>query len=138
MGALRHGEQSFSLYGVNATLATLAAISMITLVLPNTTTSAPGPSYSTSQLILVAVAAIVLYGAFIAVQTARKRDYFLPPDALAEHTEDRAMPVSSLAAHISAILLIVCLGAVILLAKRFAPVSERRSTVFGLRKRSLG
>lgn len=44
LGASRHGEQSFGLYGVNATLAALAAVSVITLVLPNATTSTPGPA----------------------------------------------------------------------------------------------
>src|SRR6185312_997922 len=38
-GGSRHGEQVFGLYGVNASLATLAAMAVITLVLPNTTTS---------------------------------------------------------------------------------------------------
>ncbi|MBU3652770.1 MAG: hypothetical protein FGM44_06760 [Limnohabitans sp.] len=34
-GGRRHGEQSFGLFGVSAALATLAAISVLTLVLPN-------------------------------------------------------------------------------------------------------
>lgn len=124
VGALRHGEQSFSLYGVNATLATLATIAIITLVLPNATTSIPGPSYSISQLTFVAAAAIVLYGAFVAVQTVRKRDYFLPPADLAEHAADGAMPPSTVTARLGAILLIVCLAAVILLAKTLASAIE--------------
>ena len=36
-GGRRHGEQSFGLFGVSAALATLAAISVLTLVLPNYT-----------------------------------------------------------------------------------------------------
>ena len=39
----RHGEQSFDKYGVNASLATLAAIAVLTMVLPNFTTTTPGP-----------------------------------------------------------------------------------------------
>ena len=38
-GASRHLEQSFGLLGVSASLATLAAISVLTLVLPNYTTT---------------------------------------------------------------------------------------------------
>ena len=124
LGATRHGEQSFGLYGVNATLAALAAISVITLVLPNATTTASGPSYSTSQLAFVAVVSLALYGVFVLVQTVSHRDYFLPQrgSVLAE-TEHAPRP-SIGATAFSAVLLIVCLGAVILLAKAIAPVIE--------------
>jgi Ca2+:H+ antiporter len=124
LGATRHGEQSFGLYGVNATLAALAAITVITLVLPNATTTASGPSYSTSQLAFVAVVSLALYGVFVLVQTVSHRDYFLPQrgSVLAE-TEHAPRP-SSGATAFSAVLLIVCLGAVILLAKAIAPVIE--------------
>ena len=42
-----------------------------TLVLPNTTTSVAGPIYSSSQLAIIAVASLVLYGAFVVVRTVR-------------------------------------------------------------------
>lgn len=42
VGAQRHGEQSFTQHGVSASLATLAAIVTLTLVLPNYTTTGPG------------------------------------------------------------------------------------------------
>src|SRR6478735_11581940 len=48
-GSTCHGEQAFDLYGVNASLATLATMAVLTLVLPNTTTSIAGPIYSSSQ-----------------------------------------------------------------------------------------
>ena len=53
-GGTLHGEQSFGRYGVNASLATLASIVVLTLVLPNYTTTVPGPTYSPSQLAFVA------------------------------------------------------------------------------------
>jgi Ca2+:H+ antiporter len=124
VGALKHGEQSFSLYGVNATLATLAAISVVTLVLPNTTTSTPGPSYSASQLAFVAVVSILLYGAFLLVQTVRMPDYFLTNHEATDDEPAHAPRPSSLSTALSAVLLIVCLGATILLAKLLAPVIE--------------
>jgi Ca2+:H+ antiporter len=124
VGATRHGEQSFNLYGVNATLAALAAISVITLVLPNATTSASGPSYSTSQLSFVAVVSLVLYGAFVLAQTVRHRDYFLPPGGSAHDEAEHAAPPSAGMATFSGVLLLACLGAVILLAKALAPVIE--------------
>ena len=124
VAALPHGEQSFSLYGVNATLATLAAITVITLVLPNATISVPGPYYSKGQLAFVAVVSLVLYGAFVLVQTVRHRDYFLTPQiACGRGTEHVALPDRA-TAGLSAGLLIVCLAAVILLAKAMAPAIE--------------
>jgi Ca2+:H+ antiporter len=63
VGGSRHREQAFGLYGVNAALATLATLSVTTLILPNTTTSLSGPSYSASQLAFVATVSIVLYQA---------------------------------------------------------------------------
>jgi Ca2+:H+ antiporter len=124
VGASRHGEQTFGLYGVNATLAALAAVSVITLVLPNATTSASGPSYSNSQLAFVAVVSLALYGVFVLVQTVSHRDYFLPQGESARAAIPQAPRPSSGATAVSAVLLIVCLGAVILLAKALAPAIE--------------
>src|SRR5215208_182418 len=124
-GGTRHGEQAFGLYGVNASLATLATMAVLTLVLPNTTTSIAGPVYSSSQLALVAVASLVLYGAFVLVQTVRHRDYFLPEGEAAHDAEEHAALPSRRVATVSALLLLACLGAVVLLAKALAPTIER-------------
>ena len=137
VGALRHGEQSFGLYGVNATLAALAAISVITLVLPNTTTTSLGPSYSVSQLAFVAFVSLVLYGAFVLVQTGRHRDYFLPIGR-PEHEEEHADPPTTGAAVVSTVLLLFCLVAVILLAKKLAPFIEAGVDSFGAPKAVVG
>ncbi len=122
-GGSRHGEQTFGLYGVSASLATLAAIVVLTLVLPNYTTSGAGPTYSPSQLGFIAIVSLVLYGTFVLVQTVRHRDYFLPPGADTDE-EVHAAPPGNKAAIISAALLVVCLVAVVLLAKSLAPTIE--------------
>ena len=124
-GSTRHGEQEFDLYGVNASLATLATMAVLTLVLPNTTTSIAGPIYSSSQLALIAVASLVLYGAFVLVQTVHHRDYFLPEGEAALDAEAHAALPSRRVAAVSALLLLACLGAVVLLAKALAPTIER-------------
>ena len=80
IGGYRHREQVFVKKGVSAALIAVTAIAILTLVLPNYTTSAPGPFYSLSQLIFIAIISLVLYGGFIAVQTVRHRDYFLPEE----------------------------------------------------------
>jgi Ca2+:H+ antiporter len=124
LGASRHGEQSFGRYGVNASLATLAAIVMLTLVLPIYTTTAPGPAYSASQLGFIAVISLVLYGTFVLVQTVRHRDYFLPPLG-AGGDEAHAQPPTHREAWLSLALLLACLVAVVLLAKSLAPAVEK-------------
>src|SRR5215472_8170592 len=53
-GGARHREQAFQLQGASAALAVLAALTVLTLVLPNAATSVPGPLFSTSQLAFVA------------------------------------------------------------------------------------
>jgi Ca2+:H+ antiporter len=124
VGGKRYGEQRFGRLGVNASLATLAAIAVLTLVLPNYTTTVPGPFYSVSQLAFIAVVSIVLYGTFVLVQTVRHRDYFLPDDAAAQSEEVHATPPDTKVALASLGLLLMCLAAVVLLAKTLAPVIE--------------
>ncbi len=137
VGGSRHKEQSFGLFGVSAALATLAAISVLTLVLPNYTSSAAGPVYSPSQLGFIAIVSLVLYGTFVLVQTVRHRDYFLPADG----TNDEAVhaaPPSVKATWVSAVLLLACLGAVVLLAKSLAPTIEAAVAGIGAPKALVG
>lgn len=138
VGGSRHGEQSFSLYGANAALATLATLAVITLVLPNTTTTTAGPIYSASQLALIAVVSLVLYGAFVLVQTVRHRDYFLPEGQAAHDEDAHAAPPSTRIAALSGVLLILCLGAVVLLAKKLAPTIEAGVMAAGAPKAVVG
>ena len=130
MGGTRFGEQRFGLYGVSASLATLAAIAVLTLVLPNYTTTVPGPYYSVGQLAFIAVVSLVLYGTFVLVQTVRHRDYFLPKEASGD-IEVHADPPSNRVALASLVLLLVCLAAVVLLAKSLAPSIEAAVTKAG-------
>ncbi len=119
-GGARHREQGFQVTGANAALAVLAAMTVLTLVLPNFAETVPGPYFSKGQLMFAGVASLVLYGAFIFVQTVRHRDYFLP-------LEDDAEPVappSARATVLSLVLLVVSLVAVVLLAKALTPALE--------------
>jgi Ca2+:H+ antiporter len=123
IGGKYFGEQSFGLRGVSASLATLAAIAALTLVLPNYTTTVTGPFYSASQLGFVATVSLILYGTFIFVQTVRHRDYFLPPKA-AHDNDAHAAPPSNRIAGVSAVLLLASLAAVVLMAESLAPTVE--------------
>jgi Ca2+:H+ antiporter len=123
MGGRDFREQSFGLHGVSASLATLAAIAILTLVFPNYTKTVSGPFYSPSQLGFVAVVSVMLYATFIFVQTIRHRDYFLPVDAPQDEGAHAAAP-SNLIASISAVALLVCLVAVVVIAESLAPSVE--------------
>jgi Ca2+:H+ antiporter len=136
VGGSRFREQSFGLYGVSASLATLAAIAVLTLVLPNYTTTVPGPVYSPSQLGFIAIISLVLYGTFVLVQAVTHRDYFLPAEATDE--EIHAEPPSAALAAFSGVLLLACLGAVVLLAKSLAPTVERAVASMGAPKAVVG
>jgi Ca2+:H+ antiporter len=138
VGGTRHGEQMFGLYGVNAALATLATMAVTTLVLPNTTTTIAGPIYSASQLALIAVTSLVLYGAFVLVQTVRHRDYFLPLGQAAQDAEAHAPPPSTRVAVLGAVVLLACLGAVVLLAKGLSPTIEAAVAMAGAPKAVVG
>lgn len=137
VGGSRHGEQTFSLLGVSASLAALAAIAVLTLVLPNYTTSAPGPVYTPAQLAFIAIVSLVLYATFTLVQTVRHRDYFLPADADRDF-EAHAAPPSARAGLAAGGLLLVSLSAVVLLGKALAPTIETLVAAAGAPKALVG
>jgi Ca2+:H+ antiporter len=136
LGGYRYREQRFGKHAVGAALVTLTAISVLTLVLPNYTTSALGPVYSTSQLVFIAIVSLVLYGSFVAVQTGRHREYFLPEAGSDEDTH--APPPSKRKAWISFILLLISITTVVLLAKSLAPFLEDTVEKFGAPKSLVG
>src|SRR5450830_1636105 len=137
LGAGRHREQTFGLLGVSASLATLAAIAILTLVLPNYTSSAAGPYYNSSQLIFIAVISLVLYGTFVLVQTVRHREYFLPQKGEAAE-EEHSAPVPTRMVWLSGLLLLACLGCVVLLAKALSPSLEMAVLKMGAPKALVG
>ena len=122
VGGLRHRQQTFSLDGVSAALVALAAIVVLALIFPNYTITTPGPYYSPSQLMLIAVVSLVIYGAFVFAQTIGHRGIFVE-DEPAVDPPPHAPPSNSVTA-VSAILLLACLTAVVLLAKKLAPSLE--------------
>ena len=135
IGGLRFKEQVFIKQGVNSALITLIAISLLTLVLPNYTTSEDQGQYNRSQLLFVAIQALILYGGFIAMQTVRYRNYFLPEsecttntaktdDEEIENKYEHVTPPNNLTTIVSCILLMGALVAVVLLSKKLSPTIE--------------
>ncbi|MER5298329.1 ionic transporter y4hA [Streptomyces lasiicapitis] len=125
-GALRHRVAVFNSEGTGAALATVATLATLSLVLPTFTTSKPGPEFSTSQLTFAALASLVLYGLFVATQTVRHRDYFLPVTKEGDVVDgdDHAEGPSARTALISLGLLALALVGVVGLAKGVSPTIE--------------
>ena len=135
VGGVRHYEQGFQALGASAALAVLAALVTLSLVLPNFTTTAPGPLYTPPQLIFAGVVSLILYGAFVFVQTVRHRGYFLT-----DFDEGEAHgPTPSLSvALLSFALLLISLAAVVALAKALTPTVETAIDRFGAPKAVVG
>lgn len=124
VGGRKHHEQGFKLEGINAALGTLTVIVTFTLILPNYSSSAPGPVYTNGQLIFVAIVTLLLFVAFTLFQTVRNRDYFLPAEDESEDDDSHAAPANR-EAIISLVLLLIALLAVVLSAKGISPEIER-------------
>jgi len=131
VGTLRTAVVSFNAEGARPALATVATLSTLGLILPTFTTSRPGPVFSPAQLAFAAVTALAVYGLFVALQTGRHRDYFLPGEAGAV-ADEHAAPPSTGAALISLALLLVALVAVVGNAKLVSPTIEQIVKAAGL------
>lgn len=134
VGALKHRVLEFRVEGVTAALATLSAVATLALVLPAFTTTTPGPTFSPAQLAFAGVASLILYGVFVFMQTVRHRDYFLPlkPD------EEHASPPSARDAVTSLVALLLCLVAVVGLAKTASPAIEGAVEAMGAPRAVVG
>jgi Ca2+:H+ antiporter len=144
LGGIRHGEQSYMQSGVSAALATLAALSVMTLILPNYVTTLPGPLYAPAQLAFVGIVSLALYGTFVLVQTVRHREYFQPDPAEADALaldlapESKSGPPTTAPLLPSLGLLAATLVAVVWLAKTLAPAVEGAVASAGAPKAVVG
>lgn len=123
---------SFNAEGAGAAFATVVTLSTLGLVVPNFTTTTPGPVFSPAQLSFAGVTSLALYGLFVALQTGRHRDYFLPvtPDGISLDVHDAARPARE-TAFASLVLLLVSLIGVVGNAKLASPTIERAVAAAG-------
>ncbi|MDX3381396.1 ionic transporter y4hA [Streptomyces niveiscabiei] len=140
VASLRHGTAVFNPEGTGAALATVATLAVLSLVLPTFTTSKPGPEFSTVQLTFAALSSLVLYGLFVATQTVRHRDYFLPVthDGDVLDADDHADLPSVRTAYVSLGLLGFALIGVVGLAKGVSPTIESGVESAGLHHAVVG
>ena len=106
--ALRRHFAEFNAEGTAAALATVITLATLCLVLPQFTTSAPGPEFTTSQLVFAAIASLALYLLFVFVQTVRHREHFVPGEELEQ--DDRTGGPNRSEALRSLILLLAALA----------------------------
>jgi Ca2+:H+ antiporter len=132
MGGRRHFEQTFHVQGASAALAVLGTLAVLTLILPNFTFAEQGPYYSMFQLLFVGTVSLVLYAVFIFVQTIKHRDYFLDAPIDGEAPASHAVKPSNQTAVVSLLLLLVCLSAVVLLAKLLSYPLDKAIDAAGL------
>lgn len=140
VGSLHRKVAVFNAEGTGAAFATVTTLATLSLVLPNFTRATPGPVFSGPQLVFAATASLLLYGLFVAVQTRRHRDYFLPITTSGEviETEDHAAPPSGRQAINSLILLLIALIAVVGDAKSVSPAVEAGVAAAGMPRSVVG
>ncbi|MDT9694613.1 ionic transporter y4hA [Streptomyces sp. P17] len=140
VASLRHGTAVFNPEGTGAALATVATLATLSLVLPTFTTSKPGPEFSTVQLTFAAISSLVLYGLFVATQTVRHREYFLPITRQGDviTADDHAGAPTARTAWISLALLALALIGVVGLAKAVSPTIESGVESAGLPQAVVG
>lgn len=136
VGGTAHREQTYTQDGVSKALAMLAVLAVLTLVLPNYTTSAAGPFYSPQQLVFVSVVSLVIYATFVLAQTIRHRENFLHGDGAGDHAHDA--PATRAMAGAAGALLLVALGGVVLLAKNLSPTIEAQVLAAGAPRALVG
>ncbi|WP_292008727.1 ionic transporter y4hA [Chryseobacterium sp.] len=134
VGGVKYYEQFFARTSATTYLVSIVSILVLTLVLPNFTSSVNGPFYNQSQLTFVSIACLVIYGVFLMVQTVRHRNYFIMPD---EKEEEHYLP-SLIKTLVSFTFLIICLAIVVLMAKGLSPAIESMVQSFGAPKSLVG
>lgn len=133
IAGLKHGLSYFNAEGSGAALATVLTLTIMTLVLPAFTTSAPGGMFSPSQLAFASVASLLLWVMFVLTQTVQHRDFFLPVNAQGEILDDEhAEKPTERQTWASLGLLLAALVCVVGLAKVESPAIEAAVASAGL------
>ncbi len=94
LGSLRHREQEVRQQGVNGYLSVIIAISVLCLLLPEATAAGQRGGSNQFQIGFIMAGTVLLYGAFLFMQTVRHRDDFLVDDTeIREDPREKRMGV---------------------------------------------
>ena len=80
IGGIRFREQEFNLHGARAFLGVLVTLAVLALILPRFMTRTSSFEIKLGRAIPFSTLSVVLYCAFIAIQTIRHRGYFTEPN----------------------------------------------------------
>lgn len=118
LGGWRNMEQHYNLQSANAYLGVIIPLSVLTLTLPDFTTTTAGPTLSFAQQIFLCVMSVGLYVAFLAIQTGRHRGYFISDGD--DATQPPALPRAARSLRWHAFLLLAYILPVVFLAEQLA------------------
>lgn len=123
IGGFRYREQDYNLPGARAFLAVLITLATVALILPRFTISTADASLTARQSVLLSLVTVVLYGAFLAIQTIRHSVFFM--EAKLDGTRQpeygkhhESLKPRSVPYH--AVLLLLTLVPIVLLSKKLA------------------
>ncbi|HMO29051.1 calcium:proton antiporter [Enterovirga sp.] len=140
LGGIKHFSQRYNLKGASSYLAVIIPLSVIPLILPNFTTSTAGGTLTQTQSISFSLFTVLLYGAFLALQTGRHSEFYRePPDegqagpgAAAAHSPEGTeaeKQKASILPHV--ILLLANILPIVILSKSLAKVLDYGITRLG-------
>jgi Ca2+:H+ antiporter len=120
LGGWRRLEQHYNLQGANAYLGMIIPLGVLALVLPDFTTTTPGPTLAFAQELFIAVSSFGLYLAFLFLQTNRHRSYFLAVEDASAAAAEKHAPVQPAAVLRHVALLLAYMIPIVFLAEKLA------------------
>ena len=139
IGSLRHKELEFQTVGTSSLMAVLATLAGLTMVLPNYTITTAGPTYSSTQLVFVSIAALTIYIALLWAQTKSYKNYFVPiSDSQFKQLEANNYVPTRSKTLICFVGLLLSLVSVVGLAKVLSPAIGSAVNFFGAPQTAVG
>jgi len=134
VGGVKYHEQFFARTSATTYLVSIISILVLTLVLPNFTSSVNGPYYNEAQLVFVSITCLIIYGVFLMVQTVKHRNYFIVANEISgEHYIPGKMQTT-----LSFVFLVICLIIVVMMAKGLSGTIEDMVQSIGAPKSLVG
>ncbi|MGH8183420.1 MAG: calcium:proton antiporter [Rhodanobacteraceae bacterium] len=130
VGGIRHHEQTYNLRGAKAFLSLLIPLATLALIWPDFTITSGVGTLSLVQKIFLLVMSLLMYGAFLVIQTRTHTSFFVAESEAMEQAPPHPASPHDWAFH--AVLLLVYLVLVVLLAKLFALPLEAGVARLGL------
>lgn len=128
IGGRKHFAQHYNLKGASSYLAIIIPLSVIPLILPNFTTSTSDGSLNSFQAIGFSTFTVLLYAAFLALQTGRYAEFYREPppsDPSVRVTDtqvEQAIPGGPILPHV--LLLLLNILPIVFLSKSLAKMLD--------------